>query len=357
MLGAPSSLVRESVVRRCHPTVSRVLPALGALVALSLPLALGGCGGSAPAGVPAASGPSGAAAGAAVPDAPPVSPLTGRRVDAAAAARPVLAVKIDNTYASAPQIGLGKAELVVEELVEGGLTRLAAFYQSSLPAKVGPVRSMRASDIGIVSPVGADIVTSGAAQRTIRRIKGAGITFFEEGAKGFSRDPSRRMPYNLFADLTKVVTLVKPHDPPAPYLPFGAASDLPSGPRATTIAARFGGGRTSQWTYEDGAYRNTNSFAADGDRFAATNVLVLRVRVGDAGYRDPAGNPVPETRLIGTGRAMLFSRGRVVRATWSKADLTSPLELSAGGTTLTVPTGRTWIELVPAKDGSVTVGR
>ncbi len=62
---------------------------------------------------------------------------------------------MDNTDASAPQLGLGSADMVVEELVEGGLTRLAAFFYSELPGDVGPVRSMRASDIGIVSPVDA----------------------------------------------------------------------------------------------------------------------------------------------------------------------------------------------------------
>ena len=36
---------------------------------------------------------------------------------------------------------------------------------------------MRASDIGIVSPVDASIVTSGAAGGTIARIKGADIPF------------------------------------------------------------------------------------------------------------------------------------------------------------------------------------
>ena len=95
-----------------------------------------------------------------------------------------MVAKIDNTDSSAPQIGLGSADMVVEELVEGGLTRLAVFYYSQIPGEVGPVRSMRASDIGIVSPVDASVVTSGAAGQTIARIKGAGIPFFQEGAKG-----------------------------------------------------------------------------------------------------------------------------------------------------------------------------
>ena len=93
-------------------------------------------------------------------------PLTGLPVsgdESASQTHPVLVTKIDNTYASSPQAGLGEADLVVEELGEGGLTRLAAFFYSQLPERVGPVRSMRASDIGIVSPVDASVVTSGAA--------------------------------------------------------------------------------------------------------------------------------------------------------------------------------------------------
>ena len=66
----------------------------------------------------------------------------------------MLAVKIDNSSSSAPQVGLGDAGMVVEELVEGGMTRLAVFYYNDVPSEVGPVRSMRATDIGIVSPLG-----------------------------------------------------------------------------------------------------------------------------------------------------------------------------------------------------------
>ena len=82
-----------------------------------------------------------------------------------------MVAKIDNTDSQQPQIGLGKADLITEELVEGGITRLAVFFYQHLPELVGPVRSMRASDIGIVKPAHAVIVASGAAPPTMRRIK------------------------------------------------------------------------------------------------------------------------------------------------------------------------------------------
>ena len=122
-------------------------------------------------------------------------PLTGLEVgseESADQSHPVLVVKIDNTSSSSPQVGLGKADMVVEELVEGGLTRLAAFFYSQTPKNVGPVRSMRASDIGIVKPVEGEMVTSGAAGVTIGRLEKAGVRFYGEGSPGFSRSGDRR---------------------------------------------------------------------------------------------------------------------------------------------------------------------
>lgn len=285
-------------------------------------------------------------------------PMTGLPVEGDASAAqpyPVLVTKMDNTSSSAPQVGLGAADLVVEELVEGGLTRLAVFYHSTLPAQVGPVRSMRASDIGIVSPADASVVTSGAASQTVARVNDAGITFYPEGSDGISRDTSRSAPYNVFADLTEIAKTAEAKPArPGDYLPWGSEEDLPQGQPATTIAASFGGGHTTNWTFSDGQYVNENSYAADGDEFPADTVLVLRVQVGDAGYTDPAGNPVPETKLEGKGEAMIFHDGRLVRGTWEKPDLDSPIALSTKAGELTIPAGHVWIELVPASDGDVT---
>lgn len=290
-------------------------------------------------------------------------PLTGLQVegdDVASQEHPVMVLKMDNTASSAPQEGLGKADLVVEELVEGGVTRLAAMFYSDIPGEVGPVRSMRASDIGIVSPVDGTMVTSGAAPVTINRIKKAGIDFFPEGSPGFFRESSRSAPYNLFTDLSKTTkaaaldSAVRPPD----YLPWGDAADLPAGQPAKSLAASFGS-HTTNWTYDGKKYVNENTYAADGDEFPAETVLVLRVQVGDAGYTDPAGNPVPESKFEGRGEAMLFHGGRLIRGTWSKAAVDSPVQLSTKAGPLAVPAGHTWIELVPvaAANGDVTFGK
>ena len=282
-------------------------------------------------------------------------PLTGLPAKGAAPAHPVLVVKIDNSSSSAPQIGLSQADLVTEELVEGGSTRLAVFYYSQVPKEVGPVRSMRATDIGIIEPAEAVLIASGGAPPTVTRIRDAGIKTFTEGAKGYYRETGRVAPYNLFMHLTELAGTVKADSAPPNYLPWGDPKDFPKGQPAKGLSAVFSGGHTTTWQYADGTYANVNTEAAEGDEFEPATVLVLRVEVGDAGYLDPAGNPVPETKFTGKGDAMVFHGGRVVRGSWVKDGFDGAVRLETAAGKLALPPGKTWIELVPTNGGNVTV--
>lgn len=339
-------------------TLRSALPA--SLVVLSLVLA--GCGGGDDSGEKPESDDSPSQSQA--PEEPATWPLTGVEAKAGESVEldhPVVVAKIDNSANSSPQVGLSKADLVVEELVEGGTTRLAAFYYSRLPKDIGPIRSMRASDIGIVSPVGAVIATSGAAVQTIARIDKAGIKFHGEGGPGFYRNNSRSAPYNLFTNLAKVGKAEEDgkEERPADYLPWGTAADLTTGKPARKVSANFGR-HTTNWTFKGGAWVNNNSYAGEGDRFQPDTVLVLRVEVVDAGYTDPSGNFVPESKFKGGGVAQVFHGGQVYEGEWTKDKLNSPLSLKAAdGSELKVPAGKVWIELVPVDGagGSVVIGK
>jgi hypothetical protein len=318
--------------------------------ALTATLVLAGCGGggktdSEPTKVPDAQKTSG---GTTLTQ---ISPMTGLKVRGGLPNHTVMVVKIDNTFNSEPQVGLGDADMVVEELVEGGITRLATMFYSQLPPVVGPVRSARASDIGVIKPANAVLVASGAATRTQGRLRDAGIAMHFEGSVGMYRDGSRHAPYNLFMRLPRFVTSLKDSARPTQnYLPWGSESDFTGVSPATNIAVRFSNSSTTRFRYSAGArkYVNTNSHASSSDHFLADTVLVLRVREGNAGYHDPAGNPVPEAKFFGSGSALLFHHGQVVRGSWSKAKPTSALTLRTTSGTLKVPGGHVWIELMPA---------
>jgi Protein of unknown function (DUF3048) N-terminal domain/Protein of unknown function (DUF3048) C-terminal domain len=298
---------------------------------------------------------------AATPTGEAVQPLTGLPASDGVPDRPALVVKVDNTGSAAPQTGLGAADLVVEEPVEGGLTRFAAFYHSALPEQVAPVRSVRGSDIGIVGPTEGALLASGGASDVVDQLAGAGLTLVTPGdAEGFSRDPDRRRPYDVAVDPREVLessAALEELKPPPPYLPWAVDEGPTPRGNVTAVDVSFSGGTRAIWTTgADGTWTRADDLAPEGDRFAPTTLLVLRVTTVDAGYVDLAGNPVPQVVLEGSGDALLAYGAGVVEARWTRgADPGSTLELTdAEGSPLDVPPGYTWIGLVP-ESGSVQV--
>jgi hypothetical protein len=115
------------------------------------------------------------------------------------------------------------------------------------------------------------------------------------------------------------------------------------------------------WTYDAKKHvylrdeRGVRSKSATGTQLTGANVVVLRVKLVETKYKDPAGNPVPDTLLQGSGSAQVLSGGKVVDATWSKKATNSPVKLAAGGKTVELAPGETWIELCPTGSGSVSI--
>lgn len=283
---------------------------------------------------------------------------------------PVVVVKIENTAGGAPQTALNDADLVVEELVEGGLTRLAAMYYSNLPTRVGHVRSLRITDIGIVTPVNGVLVATGGAGQAVRRVANSGVQVFSEdaGSPGFSKDPAKYAPYNRWANLQTIVDKAKPASPNEPFLPWVENSDdsdptpsddpsaLATGPEPKVFSAasvRFSRSSVTQFRLKNGKWSRTNGHA--DKEFQADNLIVMFCRVGDAGYRDPAGNPVPSTELEGSGRAVVVdAKGHSAELTWKKPAIDSPITFEAAdGSPYRLEPGRAYIALAPKGDGSV----
>jgi hypothetical protein len=288
------------------------------------------------------------------------SPLTGLDVKGGLPDNPPFVVKIENSSSGEPQYGVHQADLVVEEMVEGGITRLAAIYHSTVPSKLGHVRSLRGTDAGIAAPVDGQVVASGGAQKAYKVLDRAKVKVWSEdnGAPGFTRDPAKRAPYDRLMDLRKVAAKAGEAEVGRDYLPWTAkgAEPVPASSTASRASVRFSSSHTTEWARKGGTWTRQNGHGASGQEFRATSLLVLFADVKDAGYRDPGGNPVPETVFKGGGRAMLLrADGGVVQGTWSKRTLGSTVSLKTrDGKAFTVDPGRTWIELVPKSSGGVT---
>ena len=102
----------------------------------------------------------------------PTAPLTGLPDPTGASqTHSSLGVKIENTPEARPQSGLNVADIVYEEVVEGGITRFWAFFNTQAPTNVGPIRSVRFMDPNIVTPFGGVIAFSGGTPDNVALIR------------------------------------------------------------------------------------------------------------------------------------------------------------------------------------------
>jgi hypothetical protein len=283
-----------------------------------------------------------------------VSPLTGLH-QGSPPKNALFMVKIENTSSGEPQYGVNQADLVAEELVEGGFTRLAAFFYSSLPTKVGHVRSARTTDIDLAEPLDATILASGGAPKTLRKIKRSELPYYSYDMRspGWSSDPSKHAPYHVLWDLTTLSQTAKASIPPKPYFTWGEGPASSDTAKKTHASVRFSPTTTTDWTFSGGRWRRSPERAAAGQAYTADNLVVIFARVEDAGYRDPAGNAVPETLVEGSGRAVIFTGSAATEATWHKEDRNATMSFtSKPGKAITLKPGRIWLEAVP-RSGSV----
>lgn len=330
------------------------------LVAASL--ALTACGGGAAPTVTATDDITATKGAVPDPQVPDVWPLTGLPVGDAAAVRPALAVKIENSKEARPQTGLEQTDVVWEEVVEGGITRFVAVFHSQVPEEVGPVRSNRPVDARIVGPTKGLIAFSGGMYTQLLRDAGLQVLSQDGGSPGFFRKSGvGPAPHNVYGRPSvwwEAADESHSANPPGQFV-FARAAEQATAvaggtPAATVVVTMTNSAKpTWDWDAASGTWLRsegtTPSQSRSGVRLAATNLVVLKVEVVTTGDRDPAGNRVPDTKLQGTGEALVATGGQTVLAIWSKASDADPVVLTtADGVPLTLAPGNTWVELMPS---------
>jgi Protein of unknown function (DUF3048) N-terminal domain/Protein of unknown function (DUF3048) C-terminal domain len=272
--------------------------------------------------------------------------------------RPALWVKVENTPEARPQSGLNQADVVFEQVTEGGITRFVTLFNSDLPDVVGPIRSTRAMDSDVAGPLGGVFAYSGGIPQSVQLITHAPVAAVDETAAGKAmfRDRAKKAPHNLFAHASDLLQFGsgQPVPPPAlfQYLPAGQAFN---GDAVASFTVDFDPPYRPTYTYDAAnnvwtrAIGSTPFVDASGQQIAPTNVVVQFV---------PCCLDVPEGGTyitIGSGEAWVFSGGKMVKGTWSRSDrsqLTSFVD--ANNQPIHLAPGRTWVEFVP-NGGNVDV--
>jgi hypothetical protein len=293
------------------------------------------------------------------------SPLTGIGVGGYATGHPALVVKIDNVGAARPQQGINEADVVFEEMVEGGFTRFAAVYHSTPADPVGPIRSARSTDVALLAPLYHPLFSYSGANRDFQKMIRES-SMVDVGVDNFPgkyyRHKGRKAPQNLFSHTSQLHSLASPDAvAPPPLFSYRDAGTRPSEPGARPISrasAKFfydGKERTNvSYDWDAGAnlwtriQNNALHVDSEGRKVAPTNVIFQFVNYRNTGYVDSSGAKVPEASVVGTGEAWILSAGYLVEATWEKADLNAVTVFRGkDGKYVRLLPGRTWVELVP----------
>jgi hypothetical protein len=339
--------------------------ALAALLALTV-AACGGSGADDKASVAPTSTSSTAVADGTVAAAP-LAPLTGLPdPSGVTTGRPSLSVKIDNAPDARPQAGLDVADVVFEEVVEGGVTRFIAVFHSSAPASVGPIRSVRPMDPNIASALGGLFAYSGGIPEFVSLLRKAPVqdVSFDAATSAYRKDRGRPAPHNLFASPEALWGLAKAKyaSPPPALFQYRAPGEAFGEAGAASLRIPYSqlSSPAYAWDAPSGTWKRTQDGAphltVSGAQIAPENLIVQFVSMRRLRYVDPSGSAVFESIVVGNGDAWILSGGRITKGKWSKADAKTPTQYTdAAGNPVKLFPGRTWVHYAPV-GSPVSVG-
>ena len=279
-------------------------------------------------------------------------PKTGQKVN-----RVALAVKIDNVGDSRPQAGLNHADVVFEETVEGGLTRLMAIFQCDSASLVGPIRSARTSDGDILRLLkGAVLGYSGSntsVGNSLAANSGAVLISWDHTPQFFHVDPSRPAVHNVMGStktlLAEGVSRNKKLKAPRRMFVYGDAK-APGRP-IKSAAMTWSSSASAAWRWHGNVWQRTQNgtpdVLTDGHRVTARNVVIMSITVANTGLHDVLGHASPDDVVTGSGKVWVLRDGHVLHGTWSRPSRAAKMVLKdKKGRVLPLTPGNTWVELL-----------
>ncbi len=279
---------------------------------------------------------------------------------------PPFAVVIENAPEARPQAGLAAADLVMETLAEGGITRYLAIYQSHSAERIGAVRSLRPYFLEWALGFGLPVAFSGGSKEALEKLEDQSLgvkalnEFFNERA--FWRDSAKSVPHNLFTSTKLLTDTIKQKGWGEPLLKRGwdtkPKKEIAGTVPAAEIFIDFSFGLFEvnyQFDSASNSYLRLQGGQAhtdqdSGEQIRADNVVVLYTtsRLLDQKLL------TIDLETLGSGRATIFRDGQVLQARWRKNSVTEPLRLvDADGTLVALNEGSVWIAVVD-QEGNVS---
>lgn len=299
-------------------------------------------------------------------------PLTG--LESEADLRRVLPVSIvlDNLSAAAPQAGISRADILIEVLVEGGITRLIMITNEYGGSEVyGPVRSTRHYAVSLAQAFGTLMVGAGGSPLGYTMIKSLDVPYLDGvndrySGVGFYRDPARLekagTAHSLMTSGERILKLAARHNwstssqgTVRPVFNFmDADSKFAGSGDATHVCIPYSNSQYVQMIYS----RTSNTYyryqlgdrahldSENGEQLNFTNVFILFADT--AAIADDTEGRIDVT-TTGEGSGYYISGGRYVPIKWSRIGDTSPFVFTdESGAVLQVTPGKSFISVAPS---------
>lgn len=284
---------------------------------------------------------------------PLLSPLTGKPVDRL---RPVVAVKIDNALLARPQWGLERADVVYEEAVEARTTRFVAMYSSQPVAEVGPVRSVRESDVELLRMYGkVAFAFSGGNRGVLSGVRASGAVYevsYNNTPSAYTIAGRRRDAYNFVTGYDRIVQRA-PQAAVAKDVGFRFGGLPAGGNSGRQVSLTWSSFARTSWVYAptkktymrymDGRPAMLRS----GKQQSAPTVIIQYCRVRNSRYSDTSGIASPYTTTTGSGNVVVFRDGKRFAGTWKRSGTGPTRFLDKKGKDIKLKAGPVWIMLAP----------
>ena len=275
----------------------------------------------------------------------------------------ILAVKVENTSAARPQTGLSAADIVYVEQVEGGITRLAAIYSSTLPDRVGPIRSARITDVDLLAQFGhIAFAYSGVQPKMVPVLDAANLTLLREVRnEAWVRATDRSAPHNLYGVPDKLIESAKVKSgviASARDMGWVFNSQVPAGGAAVRkVRAPFPAEDfIIRWDGEKWSLQSGEDDIVDGvAKIHPATIIVQFVVQRPSEFHGHGGSVTPKDETIGSGTAVMLRDGQLWQINWARADAESATAYTnTDGSPVSFAPGGMWVMLMD-KSRSVSV--
>ena len=273
------------------------------------------------------------------------------------------AIQFSNFKTVSNQSGIGQAGIVYEAIVEGGITRLLALFDTIEGKRIGSIRSSRHYFVSFADEYDSIYIHFGKTKYAVKKLKDLGIDNLDGetgiGNTVFYRDNSMKAPHNAFTSLEGILAGIekkkfrteyeegyKPH-----YSFYQKDTDLSSETNVNKVTIKYSNYispffdyNATEKLYYRSQFGGPHKDAVTGDQLAFKNIIVQFVEQWDIDKNDYQTMKQDDA----SGKGYYITNGKLIPITWKKNEKLKWMRYyDEAGEELTINPGKTFISVFP----------